>query len=864
MPAGVRDSFTNKTQLNGGGGYVSSPTPPSLSKFLTDNIQDTNQNRKFPSSSPVASVFGRLGYNFTPADPTILELSAPAKKHLQSIPRLLKDWQAEDMRNGNVGSYYKNPVADVVNSINSALEQIQTKIFVGTSTTAGGEEVPVTSNIYISPLEDVYHEATFALEEGQKFLKHTDRVSGLSNPVPATDTTESTADYPHYQQVIGIGRTLLYICNQTDGILNNAPVLGAMTSIFVKDELTTYKDTIITYPGLIANSITTQTVWSGEDSSTTTTSNLTSIQIDTVIENIRAVKSYLQTRRTHDENFWIKAREVIRDFQILDDFNGGGEIQNFLINNFIGTDKLKDSANTTDNPPEFEKQIIVSEMGHFTVYNKTTGEVIESDDTLYTEILEAEPTDDIITTVFDQGTPPTPNANVAAESTSPILTLDEYIERYNANVLSVTVGSNQLNVNTGAIIFRTFNGVWSGTRIIQVTNVNDNVYYYSNVETVSNFLNSEVEVDVQDSTKRRAISSVTIANTGTGYSNGTVVIIGGGTDNIAATITVSNNSISGAIVSVNINSSGAYTSVPTLNVASLGGSNANLIAVLSDPTNSIANGESFNVSVQFRSLTTGNTVDYGLITINPGIGIRVKGYSNVSTAGILLPGSISQNVGNTTNKLVLNQFNGPYEILDAAATGVEKWTFRNLSANSLNIVSVIETTNSLSTNGNTHMNVQLYQANTPNVLNVNDTVLWYANVKPLIEYPNVSTFLVTTADGQQRTITIGVNRGNNFGLTGGEKYTDSIVDVSNSYNEIVNSSPDIIVTNTPFLIRVYGGRANTYYTYSGPNLSGTGFIGSNGYSTVANTTITSNGSYTYTLTFEGTGHSRTLTKVITI
>ena len=161
MPAGVRDSFT-RTQLNGGGGHVSTPTPPSLSSFLTTNTQDTNQNRKFPSSSPTASVFGRLGWDFDPVDDTILTLSDCIITQLEKMPRFLKDWQAEDMRNGNVGSYYKNPVADAVNSINSALEQIQSKIFVGTSTTTGGEEAPVTSNIYISPLEDVYSEAGFA------------------------------------------------------------------------------------------------------------------------------------------------------------------------------------------------------------------------------------------------------------------------------------------------------------------------------------------------------------------------------------------------------------------------------------------------------------------------------------------------------------------------------------------------------------------------------------------------------------------------------------------------------------------------------------------------------------------------------
>lgn len=845
----LRDSFTS-IQQNGGGGSISGSSPPSLSTFLTNARQDTNQNRKFPSSSPSASVFARLGYSFDPADDTILLLSDSAKKHLQSMPRLVKDWQAEDMRNGNVGNYYKNPLTGVLTSINSALEQIKSKILVASTTTFDYEAgTSTTSNTYVTNLTDVYDQANFALEEGQKFLDHTDRISGVVEPKPPTETANGTTELPHFEQVMSLGRILLYICNQTDGILNTAPVIGSMTSLFTSEDLGTYNTTLAPYPGQIANSITIETTTVGENQVTTYTSNLSNSQITTITNNIKALKVLFETRRTHDENFWYKTRQVIKEFEGFDAMNNGGEFQNYMVNNFVGAEKLLESANTPDNPKPYEEQVIVSPSGFITVYNKKTGEIISSDEELENIILNAEPTDNVITTVFDQGTPPTANDVVPTESTSPILTLDEFIERYNANVLTVTSGDSTLNVNTGAIIFRTFNGVWSGTRIIQITNVSDNVYYYSNTESVSNFLNSEVNVDVQDSTKRRGIKSVTIANTGSGYSNGTVVITGGGTDNIAATITISNNSISGAITTVNISSRGAYTSIPTLNVSTLGGSNANLIAVLDDPTNSLANGESFNVSVQFRSLTTGNTVDYGLITIEPGIEIRVKGYSNVSTAGILLPGDISQNVGNSTNRPLINEFNGPYAILDPAATGSEKWTFRNLSANSLNIVSVIETTNSLSTNSNTHMNVQLYQANTPNVLDVNDSVLWYANVKPLVEFPNVSTFLVTTADGQQRTITIGIDRG--------------LVDDSNTYNEVVNSNPDIIVTNSPFDIRVFGAKPNTAYTYSGPNISGTGFVLANGYSLVANTSITNTGSYTYTINFDGTNHRRTLTKVIT-
>jgi len=848
----VRIDLMGDVHRNGGSGgsaesmsgMISTETPSSLSSFLTNNARDTNQNRKFSTSSPTASILNRLGYNFDPADDNILELSPEVLEQLRRMPRLFKDWQAEDLRSGNVGSYYKNPAADNVLSINGVLEEIKSKILVNPGgTTFTGEEVIETGPTFISPLGPIYEEANFALEEGQKFLSHTNR---LSNVEPVTF---DNANSPHFTVCSGLSKVLTFMCYQVDGTETAEPSIGFFTSLFINQELTDYRNTVITYPDLIKNSIVTTTVPTGEDEYTTTSSNLTMSQVETIANTIRSIKVLFQTRRQHDENYYTKALDIVKEQKIFMGMNKGGEFDDYMFKNVIGTEKLKASRNVADNPAPFERQIIVSEFGHMKVYNKTTGEVIESDDDII-EILRTPVEDDeIIQTVFVQGDPPIPTEIVNEPL---VLTLDEFIEQYNTNVLTVNVGTNELNVNTGAIIFNTFNGVFSGTRIIRVTNINDNVYYYSNSTTVSNFLNSEVVVSVEDVIRRRPIKTVIVANTGSGYSNGTVVITGGGTDNISATITANVNAISGSIRTLNIISQGAYTTVPTLNVAALGGSNANLIAVLDDPTNSIANGESFNISVTFISLASGNTVDYGVITINPGIDLRIKGYSNVSTAGILLPNSrsLAINVGTTDLKPKVDVFNGPYAIVDSSATGTEKWTFRNLSANSLTILSVIETTNGISTNNNTHMNVQLYQASVPNTLNTNDTVLWYANVKPLIEFPNVSTFLVTTSDGQQRTITIGIDRG--------------LVDVGNNFNEVLNSNPDIIVTNSPFTIRAFGAKANTRYTYSGPNISGFGYIGANGYATIANTTITSNGSYTYTVNFEGTNHRRTLTKVITI
>jgi len=731
-------------------GVISTNTPPSASKFLTDNARDTNQNRKFSTTSPTATLLNRLGYNFDPADDTILELSPEVLQQLRRMPRLFKDWQAEDLRNGNVGSYYKNPVADIVVSINSVLEQIKSKILISPGGVLySGDATIEIGPTYLSPLQPIYEEANFALEEGIKFLSHTNRISNVE------ELNFENANSPHYVQCSGLAKILTFMCYQVDGTETAEPSIGFFTSLFVTEEITSYKNTLITYPDLITNSIVSTTVSSGEDSYTTTASNLSSSQIESIESNIRNVKVLFNTRRLHDENYYQKALDITKEQKIFTGMNRGGEFDEFMMNQVIGTEKLKESRNVADNPPSFERKIIVSEFGHIRVYNNTTGEIVESDDDII-DILRTPREDDvIIKTVFEQGDPP---VLTEFDSQPLILTLDEYIEQYNTNVLTVNVETSQLNVNTGSIIFRTFNGVRSNTRNITITNISDNVYYYSNIATVSNFLNSEVDVIVEDKISLRPIKTVTIANTGSGYSNGSVVITGGGVVNVSASIIANVNSVSGAVTSLNIISQGAYTSVPTLNVSSLGGSNANLIAILEDPTNLIANGESFNVSVTFTSLSSGNTVDYGLITINPGIDIRVKGYSNVATSGILLPnsGSLIVNVGNTDFKPKINIFNGPYAIVDSSATGIEKWTFRNLSGNAVTILSAIETTNSLSTNGNTHMNVQLYQANTPNTLNTNDTVLWYANVKPLIEFPNVSTFLVTTSDGQERTITIGI------------------------------------------------------------------------------------------------------------
>jgi hypothetical protein len=84
----------------------------SLEQILTKNINQSNKNEKFTDSSPTSSVFSRLQYDFTPPEKykPLFDITPEVIQHLKDVPKLMKDWQAEDMRNGVVANYFENPV----------------------------------------------------------------------------------------------------------------------------------------------------------------------------------------------------------------------------------------------------------------------------------------------------------------------------------------------------------------------------------------------------------------------------------------------------------------------------------------------------------------------------------------------------------------------------------------------------------------------------------------------------------------------------------------------------------------------------------------------------------------------------------
>lgn len=748
-----------------------------LTDFLNKN-QNDNKNEKFVDSSPTSSVFGRLGYDFTPSNPEILILSPAALKHLNSMPKFLRDWQAEDMRNGTVSNYYKNPLENITISIINNLEAIRnaipTHIVYPDSETGAGRYgrfgLEAYTAVDVPALEPIYESANVTIAEAKTFIEHTAR---LSNTV---EIKPEAAELPHYDPAIAVGKQVLYIVNQTDHIENTAPILGSFTSLFVEPELTVYNNTITPYPSLIANSITSST--DGEGNSIKT-SNLASSVITTMTDTLNGLKVFIEKRRKHDENYFKKAQVIVQEYNKLKRINTGGETQEKLIDGYIGSDSLKTKLLIKDVPKTPKYNVDVSYNGTLTytsLVDKEKSYVIPSVEVRTT------PSTFTITYVSDLPIPgqvigdsyyvkttgETWRWNGATwilisqvDPNSPIITLEDYINYYSNHTLQLTFSGYNVSLNPGSLIFNTVNGVLAANANITITNTGNKPYIFSDV-IATNFVDTEMQY---------SFSNVT--------------------------------------------------------------------------SNTIAVGNSATFTVSLRNMSEANTVDYGVITIVPGINIQAKLISNAASYGILLPSQVTQNLGSSISRLPINRDIGPFPLLDANSSSPNLWTWRN---DSDSVVTISSITNLTDANSTDDMTITLIKATTPNTINVNGSVLWYANVNAHIEFPNTATYRISTTDGQQRILSIGVDPGN--------------VDDSGLYNEIINTNPDIVVTNNYFSIRVYGGKANTVINYSGPNVNGTKTLNANGYAILANNRITSNGTYTYVFDFVGTGHRRTITKAI--
>jgi hypothetical protein len=159
-----------------------------------------------------------------------------------------------------------------------------------------------------------------------------------------------------------IGRQVLTIVNQIDGIQNNAPLLGNFTSLAIGGDISN------TITLLTRDLATLNTSISGG------TSSISNATMNTIIVDVQSAYDLLNARRTGDVNFYVNSLYLVNDYNSVSQFNNVGVNSNYLINTLnIGTDKLKNNLQTSTVVPTI-------------VNSSTTTSSTVATDTTYTSV----------------------------------------------------------------------------------------------------------------------------------------------------------------------------------------------------------------------------------------------------------------------------------------------------------------------------------------------------------------------------------------------------------------------------------------------------------------------------------------------
>lgn len=256
----------------------------------------------------MAGIFDRLSFPASLSDQTVA-YSDKTVNTMNTMPKLLNEWQNDDIASSNVGGYFKNPITTYTANLTAITSSIQ-------SVSAG-----------VLNIGAIYSTASSVLLAISEFDDHTDRLSGV------TEITPDTSTLPHYESAIGLGKVLSHLVYQSDGIANNAVMIGSFGSLYSANTLQSFYDTISSYPSTIANSI-----FTNIDSNLE--SNLTSTQITTITGQLSNLTSYMVTTSNADITFFTNSRSVVDDYNAVKGFTKMGQTELYLTQNLIGSDKL--------------------------------------------------------------------------------------------------------------------------------------------------------------------------------------------------------------------------------------------------------------------------------------------------------------------------------------------------------------------------------------------------------------------------------------------------------------------------------------------------------------------------------------------
>lgn len=243
--------------------------------------------------------------------------------------------------NVSTSTYFKNPVATVVSSLTSVLSTLYTTIWNYNYLDLYSEAVYPLQE-YAPGLGDDLTALTQELATNDSntdgtpksfnsFISHSERLSNLK---PSNKNTRPS--FGSSISVLQTVQTLVYQTETTSTSTVGALGLGVFTSLFIESDLTSYWSTmtndLVTLNTLLA-------------SNPTTVSSKLAAVVTSTKNNFTSLLNLVETRRTHDENFYKNATGVTQDLgKILSNKNAASTssaVSSYLVDNLIGTEALK-------------------------------------------------------------------------------------------------------------------------------------------------------------------------------------------------------------------------------------------------------------------------------------------------------------------------------------------------------------------------------------------------------------------------------------------------------------------------------------------------------------------------------------------
>lgn len=281
------------------------------------------------------TIYERLALNFDTAKfGNVSVLGQKTLDYYKQFPDDLKDWQYDAIVNSTAGQleFFQNPMEDISNSLKIVIDDMANLTF----------NVNFENNVTTGNL--IYTTSVATSSELLAFKSHTANISGASTE------PMSTANVPSYDLVLSIGNELQRLVTSKENIANASPFLGSLTSLFIEPDLEEKRNILIIDKGLVANSIRTEIIVDELEplnNYTVNVSNLSSVQVNSVYANVSSLYSLINTRRTEDWEYYKRSKDVLDDYFFLKRFDNIGNTQTELINQYIGTDRLKNIISNT-------------------------------------------------------------------------------------------------------------------------------------------------------------------------------------------------------------------------------------------------------------------------------------------------------------------------------------------------------------------------------------------------------------------------------------------------------------------------------------------------------------------------------------